>query len=84
MLPKWNGEFHGGRPRPTGAVVPMKKKCYNCYYYYWQVHKLESNWIIIIIVIIIIIIIIIIITTTTTSFVCFHLCSNVFSSSACR
>jgi hypothetical protein len=23
--PKWNGEFHGGRPRPTGAVVPMKK-----------------------------------------------------------
>jgi hypothetical protein len=24
--PKWNGEFHGGRPRPTGAVVPMKKK----------------------------------------------------------
>jgi hypothetical protein len=20
-----NGEFHGGRPRPTGAVVPMKK-----------------------------------------------------------
>jgi hypothetical protein len=25
--PKWNGEFHGGRPRPTGAVVPMKKEC---------------------------------------------------------
>jgi hypothetical protein len=24
--PKWNGEFHGGRPRPTGAVVPMEKK----------------------------------------------------------
>jgi hypothetical protein len=23
---KLNGEFHGGRPRPTGAVVPMKKK----------------------------------------------------------
>jgi hypothetical protein len=23
---KWNGEFHGRRPRPTGAVVPMKKK----------------------------------------------------------
>jgi hypothetical protein len=23
--PKWNGEFHGGRPRPTGAVVPIKK-----------------------------------------------------------
>jgi hypothetical protein len=23
---KWNGEFHGGRPRPTGAVVTMKKK----------------------------------------------------------
>jgi hypothetical protein len=21
-----NGQFHGGRPRPTGAVVPMKKK----------------------------------------------------------
>jgi hypothetical protein len=21
--PKWNGEFHGGRPRPTEAVVPM-------------------------------------------------------------
>jgi hypothetical protein len=21
-----DGEFHGGRPRPTGAVVPMKKK----------------------------------------------------------
>jgi hypothetical protein len=26
--PKWNGEFHGGRPRPIGAVVPMKKKIY--------------------------------------------------------
>jgi hypothetical protein len=24
--PKLNGEFRGGRPRPTGAVVPMKKK----------------------------------------------------------
>jgi hypothetical protein len=24
--PKWNGEFHGGRPRPTGAVVQFKKK----------------------------------------------------------
>jgi hypothetical protein len=24
--PKWNGQFHGGRPRPNGAVVPMKKK----------------------------------------------------------
>jgi hypothetical protein len=21
-----NGEVHGGRPRPTGAVVPRKKK----------------------------------------------------------
>jgi hypothetical protein len=21
-----NGEVHGGRPRPTGAVVPIKKK----------------------------------------------------------
>jgi hypothetical protein len=23
--PKCNGEFHGGMPRPTGAVVPIKK-----------------------------------------------------------
>jgi hypothetical protein len=23
---KWNGAFHGGRPKPTGAVVPMRKK----------------------------------------------------------
>jgi hypothetical protein len=23
--PKWNGEFRGGRPRLTGAVVPIKK-----------------------------------------------------------
>jgi hypothetical protein len=27
--PKWNGKFHGDRPRPTGAVVPMKKKIVN-------------------------------------------------------
>jgi hypothetical protein len=29
--PKWNGEFHGGKPRPTGAVVPhtQKKKARN-------------------------------------------------------
>jgi hypothetical protein len=24
-----NGEVHGGRPRPTGAVVPRKKNCVN-------------------------------------------------------
>jgi hypothetical protein len=24
-----NGEVHGGRPRPTGAVVPRKKKIIN-------------------------------------------------------
>jgi hypothetical protein len=28
MIQKKNGEFHGSRPRPTGAVVPMKKKAF--------------------------------------------------------
>jgi hypothetical protein len=27
-----NGEVHGGRPRPTGAVVPRKKNYYNTNY----------------------------------------------------
>jgi hypothetical protein len=34
--PKWNGEFHGGRPRPIGAVLPMKKK-----YIYFFLNRLS-------------------------------------------
>jgi hypothetical protein len=31
-----NGEVHGGRPRPTGAVVPRKKKLYLMKRTYYQ------------------------------------------------